>query len=342
MKYRASPLEFRARDRAHLTKCLQRFRAKRILVIGDVGVDRYTIGRVERISQEAPVPIVLVESEKLKLGLAANVSDNIYALGGVSLLVGLTGKDPGAADLKRMLRKIKVETSHLISERSRQTIIKDRIVTERQQLLRVDYEDASLRPNPKTEAKILEQVDALIESVDAIVLQDYAKGLFTAELGAHVFALASRYGKCVAVDPNSKTNVQAYRGASVLTPNKEEAESLAGLKIKDESTLFEAGGRILKSTEAQHVVITRGKEGMAVFSLGSSNCRIIPTFARDVYDVSGAGDTVISVLSLALASGSAIEDAALLANLAAGIEVGKRGTATVSVKEIREAMKQAG
>lgn len=310
---------------------------RRILVVGDVGVDRYTIGSVERISPEAPVPIVFVQEERLKLGLAANVADNIRALGGVPFLVGVVGRDRGAQDFRSLLKKEKISSSYLVDDSSRRTVLKERVVSDRQQLLRIDYETLH-EMDEKIESKILKQVTRILPKVDAVIVEDYAKGLIGARMASALFSLARSQGKIVMVDPNSKTSAQVYQGASVLTPNTREAEALSGIKIHDEVSLIAAGNSILQKTLAQNVVITRGKEGMAIFTQGSDQVSLIPTYAREVYDVSGAGDTVISVMSLAMSAGASIEEAAVLGNLAAGVEVGKRGTATVSPQEIEAAL----
>jgi rfaE bifunctional protein kinase chain/domain len=324
-------------NRSRLKALLKQMRGKRILVVGDVGVDRYTRGLVERISPEAPVPIVLVQAETLKLGLAANVADNIRALRGSALLAGVVGRDRVADDLRALLREERIATQHLITDPGRRTVLKERIVSESQQLLRVDYE--TLAPvGARIENAILARVKSLLPKADAVILQDYAKGMISHRLAARLFTEAQARGKLVAVDPNAKTAAALYRGASLLTPNTKEAEALAGIAIRDEASLLEAGSRILAATAARHVVITRGREGMAIFSAEDRSVRLIPTYAREVYDVSGAGDTVISVLTLALAAGATLIEAATLGNLAAGVEVGKRGTATVTPEEILTAM----
>jgi D-beta-D-heptose 7-phosphate kinase/D-beta-D-heptose 1-phosphate adenosyltransferase len=335
MKFKA--LHSNSWNHSRLERLLGELRKKKVLVIGDVGVDRYTIGTVERISPEAPVPIVFVQEEKLKLGLAANVADNVQALGGIPFLVGLVGKDRCAEDLEVLLHAVGIRESHLVVDPGRRTVLKERLVSESQQLLRVDYE--SVHPVTKgVEAKILKKIAQILPKVDAVILQDYAKGMLSEKLAAAIFALGRKFKKTVAVDPNSKSSISLYRGGAVLTPNTKEAEKLSGVAIRDESSLCEAGRRLLKGSQAEHVVITRGKEGMAIFSRGVREVRIIPTFAREVFDVSGAGDTVISVLTLALSAGASIEEAAILGNLAAGVEVGKRGTATVSRQEIQDAL----
>jgi rfaE bifunctional protein kinase chain/domain len=324
-------------SRERLNEILASIQKKKVLVIGDVGLDRYTVGSVERISPEAPVPIVLVQEEKLKLGLAANVADNIQALGGVPLLVGVVGKDRGAEDFRKLLKASRISNSHLIVDRSRRTVLKERVVSDRQQLVRIDYESLHAIDSG-VEKQVLARFRTLLKEVDGVIVEDYSKGLLSEGLMHAIFSTARKQGKWVAVDPNMKTPTQNYRGATILTPNTKEAEHLSGIQIRDSDSLAEAGFKILRSTLAEHVVITRGKEGMAIFSKNNKKIRLIPTYAREVYDVSGAGDTVISVLILSLLSGASIEEASVLGNLAAGVEVGKRGTATVSPDEVRVAI----
>ncbi len=319
------------------------FRDRRILVIGDVGIDRYTTGDVERISPEAPVPIVLVKSEVHKLGLAANVADNLHALGAKSDLVGVIGKDRFAAEFRALLRKEKVSDRSLIVDSKRRTIVKERIVSDRQQLLRIDYESPE-SVSPAIEAILLKTVRTLLRGkkaakVDALVIQDYAKGLLTKKLIRELVKAARTAGIPVAMDPNAKSPLDLYRGATFMTPNTKEAERLTGISIRDNASLEAAGALLLKGTGSPYVVITRGKDGMAVFKRGSKKPELIPTFAREVYDVSGAGDTVITVMALAYASGATIYEAAILGNLGGGVVVGKRGTATCTPAELESAMR---
>lgn len=320
-----------------LNHILSLSRGKKVLVVGDVGLDRYTIGSVERISPEAPVPIVLVQEEKLKLGLAANVADNVQTLGGIPLLLGVVGKDRCAEDFRDLLKASKIQSSHLVIDRSRRTVLKERVVSERQQLVRIDYESAH-EIGKATEKLILKKFRQLLPQADVVIVEDYAKGGVTPQVMKTIFGLSKKAGKLVAVDPNLKTSLDVYRGAAVLTPNTKEAEHLSGISIRDSGSLAQAGFTLLKATQALYVVVTLGKEGMAIFKRQSKSVRHIPTYAREVYDVSGAGDTVIAVMALALSTGATIEEASVLGNLAAGVEVGKRGTATVSPQEIRMAM----
>lgn len=307
---------------------------KKVLVVGDIGIDRYTIGSVERISPEAPVPVVLVQDEKLKLGLAANVADNIHALGALPQLLGVVGGDRGGEDFRKLLLNIGIKPSHLVIDPTRRTVLKERVVSEKQQLLRIDYDP--IHPiDKKTEKELLKKYKNLIQEVDGVILEDYAKGTLTSALIQMFIRLAKQSDIPIAIDPNIKTPVNTYKGATVLTPNTKEAEYLSSIRICDLDSLAKAGFSILKSTAAKNVVITRGKDGMAIFSQNSSTVRLIPTYAHEVYDVSGAGDTVIAVLLLGLISNGTIEEASILGNLAAGVEVSKRGTATVSTHEIR-------
>jgi rfaE bifunctional protein kinase chain/domain len=324
-------------SRARIQAILKAISGRKVLVIGDVGVDRYTTGLVERISPEAPVPIVLVEEEKLKLGLAANVADNVQALGGIPLLVGVVGKDRAAQDFKGLLRAAGIRPAHLVTDPKRRTVLKERIVSDRQQLLRVDYETHS-QISGRAHRDCLAEVKRLIDRVDAVVIEDYAKGLVTEKFSEVVRKTVTASGKILSADPNAKSPVSLYKGAHVLTPNTKEAERLSGIPIRDEASLVEAGTRILEVTGAKHIVVTRGKDGMAIFTAVDKVVRLIPTYAREVYDVSGAGDTVIAALTLALAAGASIVEASVLGNIAAGIEVGKRGTATVSPAEILESL----
>jgi rfaE bifunctional protein kinase chain/domain len=323
-----------------LEELLTRMKKMRVLVVGDVGIDRYTTGLVERVSPEAPVPIVLVTSEVHKMGLAANVTDNVHALGAKSDLIGVIGKDRFAGDFKDLLKTVHASTRGLVEDSERRTIVKERIVSDRQQVVRVDYE--TLAPvSAKIEKEILKRVQTLLKQSDILILQDYAKGMLSPELVKKVFSAAKKARVPVAVDPNAKSPLALYVGATFLTPNTREAEKLAGIDITDEKSLKRVGEKILKMTKAKHVVITLGKDGMAVFNRGQKQVQMIPTFAREVYDVSGAGDTVISIMALAYAAEGSIEESAILGNLGAGVVVGKRGTATVNHEEILTSLELA-
>ena len=334
---RTHSIEPRHWDRARLKRLMKGWKKKPVLVFGDVGVDRYTVGAVERISPEAPVPIVRVEREELKLGLAANVADNIQVLGGTVRLIGLIGKDRGGQDFERLLKRQKLSAQGLVRDAGRRTILKERIVSDRQQLLRVDYEDVG-SPQTRAWSSLRAQFKKQLRGAFAVVLQDYAKGTVDDEMARFIFETAREARVPVFVDPNRRTAVSRYQGASLLTPNAKEAEALSGVKMTDTASLLRAGHVILEKTGADSLIITRGKDGMAVFHRDRPVVQLIPTYAREVFDVSGAGDTVIAVVSLALACGATLEEAAILGNVAAGVVVGKRGTATVTPDEVLEMM----
>lgn len=326
-------------NRKRIQELLKAVKGRKVLVIGDVGVDRYTEGEVERISPEAPVPVVQVQSERLKLGLAANVADNVRELGGIPFLVGLVGKDRSCDDFKKLLRERKIRSDFLVTDPGRRTALKERIVTESQQLLRIDYETVQ-EVSASIQRQIIKNVQALIPRVDAVVLEDYGKGLLSRAICQAVISLSLKAGVPILSDPSGKVGADYYHGSTVITPNKKEAEFLSGRNIfsQNNRSLSQGGQVLLEKSQAQHAIITLGKDGMAVFSQGEKDYFQIPTFAQEVYDVSGAGDTVISVLALGLASGALLQEAAILSNIAAGIEVSKRGTATVQPSEIVRAL----
>jgi D-glycero-beta-D-manno-heptose-7-phosphate kinase len=326
-------------SRNRVDRILSQFLKKKVLVFGDVGVDKYTFGRVTRISPEAPIPIVEVYNTQLKLGLAANVADNVAALGGEPLITGVVGRDIGSQDFLKLLRASKLNSRYMVFDRK--TTLKERVVAESQQVVRIDYESQQTI-NSKVLREILRKLETAIERSDCIIIEDYAKGLVETSLCKQLIQLAEKKNIPVLVDPNSKSPLSLYEGCTVITPNVLEAEALTGIAIKDMTSLNRAGHRILDEVNAQIVVITRGRDGMAVFMKGKSQPVLIPTFAREVFDVSGAGDTVIATLALALVSGANIIESVLLANFAAGVEVGKRGTATVSMPELKEYIELVG
>lgn len=327
-------------DLVRLHRLLSDLRGASVLVVGDVGVDRYTVGSVDRISPEAPVPVVQVTQETLKLGLAANVADNIRALQGTALLVGVIGKDRGAEDLRELLKAQQISASYLVADAARRTVLKERVVSDRQQLVRIDYE--TLEPlSLATQRRLTQKAREGLRGAEVVIIEDYAKGLLSGEICSELVSRARARGLTVVVDPNAKTPARSYRGVDGLTPNTKEAEALSGITIRDLESLERAGRAILKSTGARWLVITRGKDGMALFERARSQVRVIPTTAREVYDVSGAGDTVIAVIAMALSRGASLEEACILGNVAAGVEVGKRGTATVTVDEVRDALDSA-
>lgn len=314
---------------------LDRFGQSRVLVLGDVMVDEYMWGTVSRISPEAPVPVVAVRSETVKMGGAGNVAANIAALGGEAWIVGVVGNDGPAERLAHELERVGVKGDGLIVDPTRPTTIKSRVVAGSQHIVRFDREsDAPL--NRGIRARLLQAVKDRLPDADVLLISDYAKGVVGPGLIREVLACAARLKKLVAVDPKVQ-HLPLFRGVAVVAPNHHEAAAAARVLVRGEADLLRVGQLLLKRLKARAVLITRGEQGMSLFESGKAVAHI-PTFAREVYDVTGAGDTVMAALSLSLAAGASMHQAAVLANFAAGIVVGKRGTATVSRAELQRAL----
>jgi len=319
-------------------KIIRRFSRVRILVVGDIMLDRFIWGEVSRISPEAPVPVVKVEKETFLLGGAANVMNNILSLGGNAVLCGVIGDDESGQKIKQRLEEIGIERAGVSIEPGRQTTVKTRIIAHHQQLVRIDRE-MTHPPKPSTLQNLSAYIEQKAKEVDGIILSDYGKGLLTRSLVREVIWQAGQGKKFVMVDPKLK-NFYAYKGATVVTPNTSEASSASGISITDETSLNRAGRLLLKRLQCDALVITRGEDGMAIFEPNQKPL-LVPTEAKEVYDVTGAGDTVIGTMALALGAGASIRRAAELANHAAGIVVGKVGTATVDQKELIKVMKKS-
>lgn len=306
-----------------------------VLVIGDLMLDEYVWGDVDRISPEAPVQIVSVNREDYTLGGAGNVVNNLAALGATVLTAGVIGD---GTDGKRLLERfdtLGLDTSGIIQEAGRLTTRKTRIIAAHQHVLRIDRETKK-DISEKTFETITEFTESKIPDADVILISDYGKGLITGPLLKRLVATAKAHGKLTVADPKG-LDFSKYAGVSLLTPNKKEAALASGIEITDASDLLKAGNRILQNTGIENLLITCGKDGMALFERGKEPCQI-KAEARQVYDVSGAGDTVASVLGLAVGLGLPYKEGAAIANTAAGIVVGKVGTATVSSKELVSAL----
>lgn len=317
----------------HLLKYIDRFPQARVLVVGDVMLDHYIWGKVSRISPEAPVPVVEVTRENLLLGAAANVVNNIHSLGGAVSICGVIGKDDAGDRLLSMLETKGVKTDGLLVDSSRRTTIKTRIIAHNQQVVRFDRETKD-GVGRTIHQRILAYVRNKVQNgLDAIILSDYCKGVVTREVVRDIVTIARRKGIIVAVDPKV-SHFGIYSGVTILTPNTMEAARGSRIDIEDDESLKKAGTVLLKRLKCDAVLITRGEHGMSLFE---KNGRIthIPTVAQDVYDVTGAGDTVIGTLTLAMAAGARAEEAARISNAAAGIVVGVVGTATVTPNELK-------
>lgn len=296
----------------------------RILVVGDVMLDRYWFGDVSRISPEAPVPVVRIERREERLGGAANVARNAVALGAETGLLGVVGEDEAGDMVNRMLTEMSVK-SYLNRDTAISTIIKLRVIGRQQQLLRIDFEapptDTVLRDK-------LTQFNALLPQYDVIVLSDYAKGSLVNV--AQMIAAAKKNGKRTLVDPKGD-DFSRYKGASMLTPNKSELRNIVG-SWKSEEELTAKAQQLRTSLELEALLLTRSEEGMTLYT--EQQVMHVPAMAREVFDVSGAGDTVIATMATMLGSGVELTEAVSIANRAGGIVVGKLGTATVTKEEL--------
>jgi len=314
---------------------LSRFKNKKILILGDLILDHYVEGTVDRISPEAPVPVVTVtKDDDYKLGGSGNVAHNVVALGAHASVIGVIGKDPRGEILKDLLGEKKIDTGGIVTT-SRRTTVKTRIIAHDQQVVRVDRED-NTPLSPKEFSAVRDLVRENIRSFDAVIISDYKKGVITRDMITFVNSLAKKHKITVAVDPKVG-HYEFYRGVTLITPNKKEAAQMSHIDIVDEGTLVDAGERLLKELKCRAVLLTRGKEGMTLFEQGKRR-QNIKTVAREIYDVTGAGDTVISSFTLAQVSGTSLKTAAVIANHAAGIVVGKVGTATASPQQILDSL----
>ncbi len=315
----------------------QKVKNTKILIIGDLMVDRYIWGTVSRISPEAPVPVVKVIKEEIKLGGSANVLNNIISLNGNVEICGVIGDDQNGENLLNILKKKNISTDGVIAEKNRITTVKTRIIGNNQQIVRVDREsDDGLFLS--TFKKIEKYLKIKIKEVDAVIISDYGKGVIFKESFELIIELCKKYNKIVNVDPKNQ-NMGIYKNPTLLTPNLNEASFAAGFPITI-TNLKEGGDYLLKKFQCDYLIITLAEKGMAIFFKDKDEYIHLPTIAKDVYDVTGAGDTVISVLTLAMATGLNVIDAAKIANIAAGIVVGKMGAATVEPEELKLAWKQ--
>ena len=305
------------------------FRKAKILVIGDFILDQFIWGSVDRISPEAPVPVVNVQRESFMPGGSLNVANNIHTLGGTVFPCGVVGRDLEGRMLVKVIRREAIDTDGIVYTPDRPTSVKTRVIAHSQQVVRFDREKNSVLSG-EVQKKILRFVQQQIPHTDVIILEDYGKGVIEAALIQEVVQLAKKYKKPVLVDPKEK-NFPYYVGVTAVTPNRKEAYSACS--ASSEIPLEKVGRGLLKKWKCESVLVTLGEDGMALFEKNVAPT-YIPTAAREVYDVSGAGDTVIAVFALALAAKASMREAAGLANLAAGIVVAKLGTATVLPKEL--------
>ncbi len=316
-----------------LIELLNSFRHKRIAVVGDVMLDEYLVGDVNRISPEAPVPIVNIHSESIRPGGAANVANNILSLNGEPVLLGVIGKDIAGSRLRKEIKRYGMET-FLVEDKTRFTTVKTRIIAHHQQIARVDKEIQETVKD-STNDRIISYLKKIIGELDGIIMEDYNKGLLNARLIREIVDIGNRYGKVVTADPKFD-NFFEYRDVSLFKPNEREVESILGMKI-DDGNLDGVESVLLERLNDSPVIMTRGELGMVVFE-SARKAFIIPTNAKEISDVTGAGDTVIAVATLALVSGANVKESAVLANNAAGVKVSKFGAVPVTFEELKEAL----
>lgn len=334
--------QIRAEDKTQLINQIPALKGKRILIVGDVGLDEYVMGQVRRISPEAPVPVLEVEEEDMRLGLAANVAQNVASLGGEAILISVVGEDTGARLLKELFERNGVSWEHMIVDKARPTTRKTRVMAKHHHLVRVDYE---LRKylSQEAETALIESVKKNITKADCVVIEDYAKGVVSKKVIQSVVEICRQYDKKLLVDPHRSNPGDFYHGVDLIKPNYDEAVSLAGMDFDDlrsnPNKVVEVGRALQRITGAKKVVLTRGKDGMTIFS--GDEITEVPTYARKVFDVTGAGDTVIAALSLSLSSGLDLVHSCMFANYAAGVVVGKVGCVPCEIPELIEYIQSA-
>ncbi len=318
-----------------IEELLDNIKNKRIAVVGDVMIDRYIWGNVHRISPEAPVPVVEVESESSRLGGAANVAHNITSLGAQALLIGVVGNDFSGKDFCTILEQERTSSDGIVVDPSRPTTVKTRVIAHQQHVVRIDSEEKK-DVDASIQQKIMEVLEKNITSIDGIVIEDYNKGVVTKELILRIIPLANKHSKTITIDPKFNHFFE-YRNVTVFKPNKKETEEALGAKLKTDDDVITAGKALLEKLNAENILLTRSEKGMSLFERNGKITHI-PTHARNVADVSGAGDTVIATLTTILAAGGTIGEASVLANIAGGIVCGEVGIIPIDPKELKNAV----
>jgi rfaE bifunctional protein kinase chain/domain len=323
---------------SRLQTLFENLAGKRVAVVGDLMLDRYFWGSVARISPEAPVPVVEVESESTRLGGAANVANNIASLGGTPVLVGVVGQDDSGRALTSIVAESGFPRDGILIDATRPTTVKTRVIANHQHVVRVDRE-VKQEIQQGMQAKILDVLKRSSGSLDAIIIEDYNKGVVTKDLIHELVGFSRQHNIIVTVDPKFN-NFFEYKQVTVFKPNRKETEEALGVRLNDQASIEKAGRTLIEKLKAENVLLTLGERGMSLFD-GSGSSTHIPTAARKVADVSGAGDTVISTLTMALTAGASIKEAAMLANVAGGVVCGEVGIVPISVDALREAAIEA-
>lgn len=319
-----------------LRSLIASFEDKRILVVGDIMLDRFLWGNVSRISPEAPVPVVEVTHESSYPGGAANVARNLIPFCKSVSVLGIAGTGPDAIELLNLLNQQNIDTSAVIQNKAHRTIVKTRVIAQSQQVVRIDHEERR-QPSAEDIASVLAQLEKRMDSLDGIILEDYAKGLISQELVDGIADLAEKHKVIITVDPNPKNPI-LWKAAAAIKPNRKEAFEAAGVVDPsgpvDDTMLGNLAQRLFKIWGTEAMLITLGDQGMALVDRGNAVPYRIPTRAKEVFDVSGAGDTAIALFTLALTAGADGQEAAEVSNLASGVVVGKIGTATLTADEL--------
>lgn len=328
---------------SRLESLLGNLSGKRIAVVGDLMVDRYYWGSVARISPEAPVPVVEVDSESTRLGGAANVANNIASLGGMPLMIGVVGDDEAGKLLRSIIAENKFPGEGLLVDAARPTTVKTRVIADHQHVVRVDRE-VKHEIGERTQEKILDVLRRNLQKLDAIIIEDYNKGVIVKSLIREIIAFARQNSIIVSVDPKFN-NFFEYQNVTVFKPNLKETEEALGIRLHDQESIDRAASTLVEKLSAENVLLTLGERGMTLKERGGATIHV-PTTARKVADVSGAGDTVISTLTMALAAGADVREASILANFAGGIVCGEVGIVPIDpgvLKEtVLESMKHPG
>ena len=318
-------------EEVKLKNILEHMKSKTIMVIGDIMLDHYIWGKVDRISPEAPVPVVEVQEELFKLGGAGNVANNLLGLGARVLIGGVRGNDPQGTILLDILKDWNIPTDQILIAPEKGTIVKTRIIAHTQQIARIDKEDRSFISDTQR-AQLIRALREAVDDIDAIIISDYAKGVVSKKLIEQIIPIAKDKGVLVCVDPKER-NFSFYKQVDVITPNTKELGFGAGIKIENEQDIIEAAHKVKSMLDCGMVLVTRGEHGMSLFDKTGETIDI-PTTARAVFDVTGAGDTVISCFTLALVSGATPREAAVISNVAAGLVVAEVGAANVPWKRL--------
>jgi len=317
---------------------ISRFHSAKVLIIGDIMVDQFIWGKVSRISPEAPVPVVKVTSESLLLGGCANVLNNVFSMGGKVAVSGIVGSDEMGSWLISKLKKMSIDTAGVMVEYERPTIVKTRVVAHSQQVVRFDREDKGPVSRDSLQG-IIEYIKSMKDGLGAVVISDYNKGVFSEELIREIREITLERGIVLCIDPK-QSDFSLYSGCDLITPNHQEMERALGMELETDDDIMKGGRVLIRKFNFGALLVTRGEEGMSLFE-NDGRVTHIPTVARDVFDVTGAGDTVIGVFALCVAAGATFREASVLANHAAGIAVGKVGTAPVYQDELKKRYEQA-